>query len=421
MSIEWTARTALANRLFDHERLARTADGLAIALAISLPWSTSATSILAALWLIALIPTLDPAALRRVLSTLAGGLPVLLWALGLAGVLWSDAPLIERFDALGAFHKLLCIPLLMAQFERSNRASWLMTGFLVSCGLLLILSFALALFPGIPWRQTPMRGVPVKNYASQSELFTICAFLLAELARQRWQEARRAAACGFAAAALAFLINIHVIATTRTVLVVLPVLFVLLGFRWLRWRGVAAAVAVALAFNAAAWVASPFFHVRVGTLVPEVADYKAANQRSSAGERLEFWKKSLVFIAQAPVIGHGTGSITEQFRRAAVGESGASAVVSSNPHNQTFAVAIQLGLVGAAVLFALWGAHLWVFRGTALAAWVGFVIVVQNIVGSLFNSQLFDFTHGWAYVIGVGVCAGVTLGRSDATAPGVFR
>jgi O-antigen ligase len=421
MSIEWTARSTLANKVFDRERLARTADGLAIALAVSLPWSTSATSVLAALWLVTLIPTLDPAALRRVLWTPAGGLPVLLWAFGLAGVLWSDAPLVERLDALGAFHKLLCIPLLMAQFERSHRAPWLMAGFLASCGLLLILSFALALFPDLPWRKTAMRGVPVKNYAAQSELFTICAFLLAELARQRWQQARGAAACGLAAAASAFLINIYVIATTRTALVVLPVLLVLLGFRWLRWRGGVVAVAVALAFYALAWVSSPFFHARVGTLMTEVADYNATNQRSSAGERLEFWKKSLVFVAEAPVFGHGTGSITEQFRRAAVGESGASAVVSSNPHNQTLAVAIQLGLVGVAVLFALWAAHLWIFRGATLAAWVGFVIVIQNIVGSLFNSQLFDFTHGWAYVIGVGVCAGVLLGRSDAGAPDAFR
>jgi hypothetical protein len=34
------------------------------------------------------------------------------------------------------------------------------------------------------------------------------------------------------------------------------------------------------------------------------------------------------------------------------------------------------------------------------------VIVTQNIVGSLFNSHLFDFTQGWLYVIGVGVAAG---------------
>ena len=64
---------------FDRARLARIADGLAVAVAVSLPWSTSATGILVVLWLLALIPTLDWAEVRRELATPAGGLPVLLF------------------------------------------------------------------------------------------------------------------------------------------------------------------------------------------------------------------------------------------------------------------------------------------------------------------------------------------------------
>jgi O-antigen ligase len=30
-------------------------------------------------------------------------------------------------------------------------------------------------------------------------------------------------------------------------------------------------------------------------------------------------------------------------------------------------------------------------------------------VGSFFNSSLFDFSHGWLYVIGVGVAGGSVL------------
>jgi hypothetical protein len=40
-------------------RLGQIADGLAAAVAVSLPWSTSATSILIVLWIIAVVPTLD--------------------------------------------------------------------------------------------------------------------------------------------------------------------------------------------------------------------------------------------------------------------------------------------------------------------------------------------------------------------------
>ena len=141
----------------------------------------------------------------------------------------------------------------------------------------------------------------------------------------------------------------------------------------------------------------------------EIKTYEATNERTSSGERIEFWKKSIEFIRQAPVFGHGTGSIRALFEKAAAGKTGAAGVAAANPHNQTFAVAIQLGLVGAVVLWAMWIAHMLLFRGNGLAEWIGLVIVVQNVVGSLFNSHLFDFTQGWLYAVGVGVAGGMVL------------
>jgi len=70
--------------------------------------------------------------------------------------------------------------------------------------------------------------------------------------------------------------------------------------------------------------------------------------------------------------------------------------------------------VGAALLVALWVAHLLLFRGEGYAAWIGLIVVVQSIIGSLFNSHLFDFTQGWIYVFGVGVAGGMVL-RQRAT------
>jgi hypothetical protein len=133
---------------------------------------------------------------------------------------------------------------------------------------------------------------------------------------------------------------------------------------------------------------------------------------------VEFWKRSISFVAQAPIFGHGTGTIRELFRRSAVGETGAAATVSPNPHNQTLAVAIQLGLVGTVVLYAMWVAHLLLFRGGTLPDWIGLVIVVQNIVSSLFNSHLFDFTQGWMYVFGAGIAGGAVLRQRISTGSG---
>ena len=42
---------------------------------------------------------------------------------------------------------------------------------------------------------------------------------------------------------------------------------------------------------------------------------------------------------------------------------------------------------------------------------IGSLLVIQNVISSLFNSNLFDFTQGWIYVFGVGVIGGVALQR----------
>jgi O-antigen ligase len=138
---------------------------------------------------------------------------------------------------------------------------------------------------------------------------------------------------------------------------------------------------------------------------------------ASSGYRLAWWKKSLEFIADAPIVGHGTGATQEMFRRAAVNDPSLEEAITNNPHNQTLSIAIQLGLVGVGLLYAMWIAQLLLFRTTELPAWIGAGVVVQNMVASLFNSQIFYFAPGWLYVFGVGVLGGMMLGRgSDAAA-----
>jgi O-antigen ligase len=82
---------------------------------------------------------------------------------------------------------------------------------------------------------------------------------------------------------------------------------------------------------------------------------------------------------------------------------------ATNPHNQMLTVGIQLGIVGIVILIAMWIVHLRLFLVPGIAAGMGLAVVVENVVGSLFNSQLFDFTQGWIYVVGAGVAGGAVL------------
>lgn len=397
----------------DEATLRRNADWLAIGVAASLPWSTSATGILVALWLIAVVPILDWQSVRRELFSPAGGLPVLLALAGLVGMLWAtDVPFDERLNGFKSFLRLLTIPLLLAQFRGSERGLWVLAGFGVSCTVLLVASYVSLLVVSpkqLEW------GVPVKNYIVQSIEFAICGFVALHLALKVGREGRHLLAAALLVLALLFLADIFFVVTGRTALVVIAVLLVLFGIRHFGWKGAFAALMAGVALAGALWITSPYFRARVNTVWSEIDRYRTSQEGTSAGFRLEFWKKSAEIIGKSPLIGHGTGSIPEQFRRLAVGQSGMGAEVTSNPHNQTFTVGIQIGLLGIALLYAMWLAHLLMFRGSGTVAWIGTVLVVQNIIGSLFNSHLFDFTEGWIYVFLVGVAGG--LARRQGTSP----
>ena len=229
---------------------------------------------------------------------------------------------------------------------------------------------------------------------------------------------RHLAAAALVVAAI-FVANIVFIATARSTLLVMAVLLVLFGFLQFRWKGVLAVVLVGVALASVSWVASPYLRDRVGGLIEETQDYRAAGAATSVGLRLEFWKKSADFVAAAPLVGHGTGMIGALFRRDSAGERGAGAAVTDNPHNQILAVAIQLGLLGAVVLIAMWIAHLALFRERTLIAWFGLTIVAGNIVSCLFHTHIVDTGQGWLYVFGVGMLGGAVL-RGKANVLGAY-
>lgn len=390
----------------DRKQLAQLADWAAVAVAVALPWSTSATSILLVVWLITLVPTLDAAAIWREVKSPAGGLPVLLWLLGAIGMLWADVSWPERFAGLGGFHRLLTIPVLLAQFRRSENGRWVLYGFLASAVVLLLASWALVL--GLmSWQTNHIFSVVVHDVIAQSTIFLICSFALIWFMRDLVLERNWRLAICSAALAASFLANIVFVATSRADIVVLPILIILLGWRWAGWRGAILACVAAGAFAAGTWFSSPYLRERIQRAIDDVEIYRTTHVHNDVGDHIEFLKKSIAFVGEAPVIGHGTGSIPELFRRSTVGQTGATAVVSVNPHNQILAVAIQIGALGAALLLAMWVAHLVLFYRTGLMAWIGTLVVVENVVSSLTSSHLFDFVHGWLYVLGVGILGGM--------------
>jgi O-antigen ligase len=405
--------------LFDRQRLGMYADWFAIAIAVALPWSTSLTYVFVVLWLASLVASWDFAERRRERWMLAGSLPVAFWLLGALGMLWATVPLAERFAGLSSFHKLLAIPLFAIQFRDSKRGMWVLVAFLLSCAVMLIVSWGLILLPDLPWRgRQPvpggaiMLGVPVKDHIAQNTMFTLCILGLAEGAFVAWFEGAHRIAIGLVVLSIVFFANIFYAYPSRTALIALPALLMLFAFRRLGWKGFASLLIAVTISLAIIWSTSHQLQERVLRFFDEIRNYQPDTSSTAAGERIEYWRKSLMIIRGARIVGHGTGSIRHEFQEMAVGQTGMAALVPANPHNQIFATAIQLGLIGTLALVAMWIAHLLFFGGSSLPAGIGLAVVVQNIISSAFNSSLFDSTSGWVYVLGVGVLGGLMLRAS---------
>jgi hypothetical protein len=385
-------------------------DVFAILVAVSLPWSTSLVAIFSTALLVSMMPFLQVSAFLRSLKRPASFLPIALFVLAVAGTLWSDVPWGARLYAVGPTAKLLVLPLLIYHFERSARGMWVCIAFVISCTLLMVLSWIVMFEPGLKITTTANAGVPVKNYIAQSQEFVLCMFVLAPVTMTLLARRRFALAAISAVLILGFLANMIFVVSARTALVYTPVLLVLFAMLYLGRRAMLLLFAAATLAAMLGWWTSPYFRERISSAV-DYRYYQQGDIVTSSGLRLEYWRKSLKFFAEAPLFGNGTGSTRQLFERDAIGRSGLSAEVVGNPHNQTLYVAVQWGMLGCIILFAMWFCHLSLFFGTGREVWVGLLVVVQNLVSSLFNSHLFDFHEGWIYVLGVGVAGGMVLAK----------
>lgn len=386
---------------------------LAVGVAASLPWSASAAAISIALWVISALPVLRYSQLKNDVLSLADGLPILLWLIAALAMVWADVTWSESLHALGGFHKLLVLPLVLRCFISRDEAFKPLIAFLASCTVLLAVSWIFVLWPTLTWQFARFPGVPVKDFQSQSGEFVICAFALMHYGVQEVVCRRYRRAAILFGWAILFASNVLYVATGRTELVAIPILLAVFGFQWGRWKGVTWFAGAALLVGLALWFSSPHFREKL-TGIPREIELAMNNQ----SERIAFYTKSIQFIRQHPIVGNGTGSMPELFRQSIINQTGAKAIMTVNPHNQILGVAIQLGILGTIVLLAMWAAHLTMFARGGFLECIGMLFVLQNIISNQFNSHLFDFTQGWTYVFGIGILGGPILhARKQAAGP----
>lgn len=95
-----------------HDPVARilNVDLLTVLVVVLLPWSTTGVVIVAVLWIITLIPTLEMRAFVQSLARPISALPIALFVLALFGTLWSEASWSARLHAVSPSRYSLLVP-----------------------------------------------------------------------------------------------------------------------------------------------------------------------------------------------------------------------------------------------------------------------------------------------------------------------
>ncbi|UFW47066.1 MULTISPECIES: O-antigen ligase family protein [Bradyrhizobium] len=395
----------------------------AVITAFMLPITTSGTAIALSFLIIFTLLSTSRADWRSTLQHPSATLPLALFGVVAISMLWSPTP----FGPGGASHytKLLLIPVLMAGNFNSRQAMHIACGFAVACTLLLALSLASLSWPSGPWGWFKATGIPVKDNAVQSTCFSLCSFGLA-VCSVRLSHANKKPE-GICTSLLAILLfaDVFVIPLSKTGMLIAGALAVrLLAFidGWRHRFAIAiplclvASLAVTFSDQAQRRVAEieTDLHAmnvsqgstQASSTTPESKQAKTAPAEKptmSTASRLDFWEKAIEFVKQAPIIGHGAGSTKSLYASLEADRPSPYGQAVPDPHNQFLAIAIQAGLLGGAVLVVMWTVHLGFFMGQSIPHLFGQAIVLQNVLGSLFNSQLSQVTQGVLYCLAVGL------------------
>src|ERR1700688_2250209 len=392
------------------ERLLMSRQIAAVATAAMLPFSTSGQAIALSIFVVLALVTVKREEWLAPLATPAAAIPVGLYALIVIGMLWSPTPFAPG-GGVGHYAKLLLIPVAMACAFTPRQGLQIGYGFLAGCLVVLALSFLSFFLPMPPPFRQAMDGVPVKDNAVQSGCFALCAFALALGGVSAWVGGNRRRAAVMLILALVFLADIFMIFISKTGILMtaaLVGLFVVQAGGWRRSMLIATPIVLVAAI--ALWSSGPAQQrlAQIATDIHAVDSGKESSEATiSTASRLDFWSKAVEFIEQAPLFGHGTGSTKSLYQSLEATRPSPYGEAVPDPHNQFFAIAIQVGLVGGAILLAMWAVHFSMFVGGSFACALGQAVVIQNLIGSLFNSHLSTVTQGMLYCLAVGLLGGI--------------
>jgi O-antigen ligase len=321
-------------------------------------------------------------------------------------ITWSPAGLRPAVEAWWKYRELLLLPLMLSVIAKDDETArvWqqrVLHAFLAGFAISLAVSY-LRRAGLLPLLEATGQYAGFGGHVGFSVMLAFVAYVC-------WQRASHPGSLrlGWAFFGLACVLNLFLINTGRTGQAGFLALVPLALHRWIGWRGILASLLAVPLLAASVYFASPVVHQRVDQSVADVVGFRAGNTESNDGLRMDFWVHSLGFIRESPLFGAGTGGYIVKYRQAAEQEGLPASRVNDNPHNEYLLIASQQGLIGLALLLALWGAQWSGAAGLAVAERdTTRALLLLMVTGDCFNSFLLDNLEGHFYLLlTVALCA----------------
>lgn len=342
-------------------------------------------------------------------------------ALFALSLFWTTASIPEAMLALEKHGKLILIPLLLWLVRSAREARVALVAWMLGQAFLLTSSWLLAAHVPLPWAvaRNPLNADVVFSTRLDQPIMTAVFAALCWHFRGLWGS--RAAFWASLVGCLLAVVNVLVLMDGGTGYLVMGLL-IGLALLWeapRRWR-LPALVLAAVAF-CSVLAASDGARERFTAAGQELRDYSPQRRlegRSSSGERLNFWHRSVQAIAERPLVGFGVGSWNRQYLRLDAGFGLEDQRGVRNPHQELLLWGVELGVLGMAAFVAL---MLGLWRDGRRMASSAHQRALLSVAAALLaactlNSTLFDALIGdfFCVTLGVLLVLGLRGGRAES-------
>ena len=312
-----------------------------------------------------------------------------------AGLIYGIGPWSEKAWIWAAWRKLLLIPLAAAVYDDvlwKHRMALAFIG--VATAASLVSTGGYFLGKGV-YANTP--SIVVQNSATQGMVFAVAAFAAVVLMKFSSQVKNRSfwMLCACAAGLIS---NLVFITPGRSGYLALIVLCIVTTFYWVKgWVGYILILFVLPVVLGGLLMASPIAKGRILQAIDEIRTLEQAEQETSLGIRVMMWKNTVKLIHDSnhPLIGYGTGSFVEAYRRQAAilqipGWQGAPV---GDPHNQFMRITVEHGFIGLLIFLVFIGSF-FKQKITGAARIMGIGVLLAWCATSMFSGHFSTFTEG---------------------------